>query len=101
MSATEMLVITVGEPGCLVTWGHVDLEAFTDACKRTHDGWRQLYDDEWDADHDPARHTWMIVTYADDYEESGDIWFREVVAGTPGAEAFTLIACLGYWSGPS
>ena len=96
--ATETIeIIPLGErePGCYVTPGHVDLAAFIDAVKREY-VWSF---DDWDEDHEPPRHTWMVVMPADHMESEVD-WYREVAGGTAGAEPYTLIACRGNWTGP-
>ena len=89
-----MDIIAVGEPGCYVTPGHVDVDAFTTKCQLEF-GEEPL--DYWAEDHEPARHTWMLVRR--DLDEWGEIQdnYREVRTGVPGAEPYTLIACIGYW----
>jgi hypothetical protein len=95
---TTMDIITIGEPGCIATPGHVDLAAFTDSCKREYG---EIPLEYWDEDYEPARHTWMLVTTTHDADWDEDVTiYRETFHSTPGAEPYTLMACRGYWTGP-
>lgn len=103
-TTAAMDVIQIGEPGCYATTGHVDLVTFTEAVRREtgYMSWGPREDDDWADDYEPARHTWMVVKAYDDHEEDEDgFWYREVVTGTPDAEPYTLIACVGCWTGPT